>query len=51
MEAAVAAALVLAHDPDGTEANLGVAADRRLVGGGRVDRDPVMAALLEQEPG
>jgi methylmalonyl-CoA/ethylmalonyl-CoA epimerase len=51
VEGAVGAALVLAHDPDGAEAHLGVAADGRLVGGRRVDRDPVVAALLEQEPG
>jgi len=51
MEAAIAAAFVLAHDPDGPEAHLGIAADRLMIGGCRIDRDPVMAALLEQEPG
>jgi methylmalonyl-CoA/ethylmalonyl-CoA epimerase len=51
VERAVGSALVLAHDPDGAEAHLGVAADGRLVGGRRVDRDPVVAPLLEQEPG
>jgi catechol 2,3-dioxygenase-like lactoylglutathione lyase family enzyme len=51
VEGAVGSALVLAHDPDGSEAHLGVTADGRLVGGRRVDRDPVVAALLEQEPG
>lgn len=51
MELAVAAPLVLAHDADGPEAHLGVAADGLDVGRRRVDGDPVMAALLEQELG
>src|SRR5258708_11161295 len=51
MEMAVAAALVLAHDADRAEAHLGIAADCLVVGGRRVDRDPVMAALVEQVPG
>src|SRR5258706_8762201 len=45
-----AAALVLAHDADRAEVHLGVAADCLVVGGRRVDRDPVMTALLEQVP-
>jgi hypothetical protein len=51
VELAVAAALILAHDADGPEAHLGVGADGPEVGRGRVDGDPVMIALLEQEPG
>src|SRR6266700_4626118 len=51
MEMAVAAALVLAHDADRAEAHLGVTADCLVVGGRRVDRDPVMTALVEQVPG
>src|SRR6266568_7928831 len=51
MEMAVAAALVLAHDADRAEAHLGVTADCLVVGGRRVDRDPVMTALTEQVPG
>src|SRR5258708_29070328 len=51
MEMAVARALVLAHDADGAEGDPGVDADCLLVGGRRVDRDPVMTALLEQVPG
>ena len=47
IEAAVAAALVLAHQADQTEAHLGVAADRLSIGNHRVNRDPVMTALLE----
>src|SRR5258708_12031995 len=51
MEMAVAAALVLAHDADRAEAHLAIAADCLVVGGRRVDRDPVMTALVEQVPG
>src|SRR6266536_1670428 len=51
VEMAVAAALVLAHDADRAEAHRGVAADGLSVGGRRVNRDPVMTALVEQEPG
>ena len=51
MELAVGAALVPAHHADRPEAHLGVAADGAFVVRGRVDRDPVMAALLEQVPG
>src|SRR5258708_4254822 len=51
MEMAVAAALVLAHDADRAEAHLAIAADGLVVGGRRVDRDPVMTALVEQVPG
>ena len=46
-----AAAPVLAHHADGPEAQLGVAADRLLIGGRRVNGDPVMTTLLEQELG
>jgi hypothetical protein len=41
---------VLAHDADGAEADLLVGADRTRVVGGRVDREPVVAALLDQVP-
>jgi hypothetical protein len=51
VEMAVAAALVLAHDAGRAEARRGVAADGLLVSGCRVNRDPVMTALAEQEPG
>ena len=37
---------VLAHDPDPLEADLLVAADRALVVGGGVDREPVVAAVV-----
>src|SRR5262249_8552967 len=50
-EVAARAPLVLAHHADAAEAHPGVAADRPFVGGRRVDRDPVMAAPLEQVPG
>src|SRR5947208_5268502 len=46
-----AAALVLAHHADGLKAELLVAADRLLVSRRRIDGEPVVAALLEQEPG
>src|SRR5262245_28139367 len=49
MEAPVAAALVLPHHSDGPEANPGVAADRPVVRGRRVDGNAVVTALLEQE--
>src|SRR4051812_4620381 len=42
------AALGAARDPDAAEADALVAADRDGVVGRRVDRDPVVAALLEQ---
>ena len=48
--AAVGVALVEAHGADRLEAGLRVAADRRRVVGGRVDRDPVMAQLADQVP-
>jgi hypothetical protein len=51
MEATIGAALVPAHDAHGPEAHLPVAANRLLVGCRRVDRDPVVAPLAEQEPG
>ena len=51
MEAAVAAAFVLAHDTGGPEARLGVTADDLAVGGRRVGRDPVLTALAGHDPG
>src|SRR5712692_418759 len=51
VEMAVAAALILAHDADRAKAYCGVAAGGLLVSGRRVDREPVMTALAEQEPG
>src|SRR4051794_25345965 len=48
MPRTVGAALVAAHDPDGAEADALVAADRDGVVGRRVDRDPVVTAVLEQ---
>src|SRR6266496_4033216 len=51
MEAAVGAALVLTHHADRAEAHLGITADRLVVGGRRINRDPVVTAPLEQEPG
>ena len=39
---------VLAHDPDPPEADLLVAADRALVVGCGVDREPVVAAVRDQ---
>src|SRR3954469_9346170 len=50
MPRTVGTALVAAHDPDRPEADALVAADRDRVVGGRVDRDPVVAALVEQPP-
>src|SRR4051794_7416844 len=50
MPRTVGAALVAAHHPDRPEADALVAADRDRVVGGRIDRDPVMAALVEQPP-
>ena len=47
-EAAVAPTPVLPHHADGTEAHLGIAADRLVAGGRRVNRDPVVTALAEQ---
>src|SRR4051794_26930942 len=47
---AVRAALVLAHHADRAEPDALVAADRDRVVDGRIDRDPVVAALLEQPP-
>jgi hypothetical protein len=47
-EAAVAPMPVLPHHADGTEAHLGIAADRLVAGGRRVNRDPVVTALAEQ---
>jgi hypothetical protein len=51
MESAIGASLVLAQHAYCLETNLVIAADRLLVGGRRVDADPVMAALVEQPPG
>jgi hypothetical protein len=47
----VGAALVLAHDPDPAEAHLLVGADRRRVVGRRIDREPMVAALLKEVAG
>jgi len=46
-----AAPHVRAHQADGPEAQLDVAADRLLISGRRVNGDPVMTTLLEEEPG
>ena len=51
MPLAVCPALVAAHDPDALEPEPLVASDRPLVGDGRVDRDPVVAASLEEPAG
>ena len=40
--------LVLAHPADGSEADLGVGRDGMRVAGRRVDRQPVMATLVEE---
>src|SRR5207245_2108231 len=48
---AVGAALVAAHQADRTEADALVRADRLCVRRGRVDRDSVVAALLEELAG
>src|SRR3954451_20113327 len=48
MPRTVGAALVLAHDADRTEPDALVAADRDGVVRGRIDRDPVMAAVVEE---
>jgi hypothetical protein len=42
--------LVLAHHVNGPEADAGVAADRGPVVGGRIDRQPTVAAVTEQVP-
>lgn len=41
-------AFVLAHHPHWAKASLRIAADRRSVDGGRVDRDPMMTAIHKQ---
>ena len=51
MPGAIGAAFVSAHDADRPEAHGPVSPDCPLVGGRRIDRDPVMAAFLEQESG
>ena len=48
MPCAVAAALVIAQDPDRLEADLLVGRDRTGVGRGRVDREAVVAALGDE---
>ena len=48
MPPAVGAALVLAQDADAAEADLFVGPDGPLVRGGRIDRDPMVAADLEE---
>src|SRR5690349_4049086 len=48
---AVAATLVLAKDADGPEPDPGVGPDRAIVVGRRVDRDPVVAAGVDQPAG
>ena len=50
VERPVGSLLVGAHDPDPTEADLLVGADRGRVVGRRVDREPVVTALLDQVP-
>src|SRR4051812_47164670 len=51
VEGAVGSPLVLAHDPDRPEPDPLVAADGPHVGHCRVDREPVVAAVVEQEAG
>jgi hypothetical protein len=46
-EAAVAPTPVLPHHAYGAEAHLGIAADRLVAGGRRVNRDPVVTTLPE----
>jgi hypothetical protein len=45
---AIGAVLVLAHDPDSAEAHPFVSADCNRVVGRRIDREAMMAALLEE---
>src|ERR687890_1858828 len=47
----VGAALVVAHDPDPAEAHLLVSADRSRVVGRRIDRETMVATLLEEVAG
>jgi len=51
VELAIVAALMLTHHADRPEADLLIAADRTPVSRRRIDRDHVVTALLEQEPG
>ena len=51
MPGSVRAALVAAEDADALEADLLVAADGALVGGGRVDREPVVAPVADEMAG
>ncbi len=48
---AVGAALVLAHDPNPAEAHPFISADCSCVVGRWIDREAMMAALLEEIPG
>src|SRR5215207_11696480 len=50
MPLAVGVALVTAQDPDGSEAEPRVRPDRPLVGGGGIDREAMVPALLDQVP-